>query len=203
MKQILSFVLCMITAAILFSCHEPAVQTSQAAQPVGKDSLIRRGHYLVSVMGCGDCHTPKKFGPHGPEEDTSRLLSGHPSYVPVAFIDTAVMKDWVLFNFLQTAVAGPWGVSFSANLTSDSTGIGNWTEEQFATALRKGKSKGLINNRDLLPPMPWFNYRNLNDEDFKAIFTYLKSTRPVKNVVPAAIPPTQFNKKTIAAVQSK
>jgi len=204
MKQILSFALSVIAAGIvLFSCTQSPVQTGQANQPISKDSLIKRGHYLVSVIGCGDCHSPKIMGPHGPEEDTSRLLSGHPSYVPVAFVDTSSMKNWVLFNGMLTAAAGPWGVSFSANLTSDSTGIGNWTEEQFATALRKGKSKGLMSNRDLLPPMPWFNYRNLNEEDFKAIFAYLKSTKPVKNVVPAAIPPTQFNKKIIAAIQSK
>lgn len=187
----------------MFSCNESSVQSSQLNDPVSKDSLVKRGHYLVSVMGCGDCHTPKKFGPHGPEEDTSRLLSGHPSNVPVAFIDTASMKDWVLFNGMQTAATGPWGVSFSANLTSDSTGIGSWTEEQFATALRKGKSKVLVNSRDLLPPMPWTNYRNLNEQDFKAIFAYMQSTKPVKNVVPAAIPPTQFNKKQIAVAPSK
>jgi len=204
MKQILPFALCMLVAGIIFySCGQPPVQTSQSAVPISKDSLIKRGHYLVSVMGCGDCHSPKIFGPHGPEEDTSRLLSGHPSSIPIAFVDTAAAKNWLLFNGMLTAAVGPWGVSFSANLTSDSTGIGNWTEEQFATALRKGKSKGLMSNRDLLPPMPWFNYRNLNEEDFKAIFAYLKSTKPVKNVVPTAIPPTQFNKKVIATVQSK
>lgn len=87
------------------------------------------------------------------------------------------------------------GVSFSANLTSDSTGIGGWTEEQFAKALRQGKSKGLDGNRQLLPPMPWPNYITLTDADMKAIFAYLKSTKPVKNVVPAPIPPDQLNKQ--------
>jgi cytochrome c553 len=204
MKQILSLVLCAIAAGIvLFSCTQSTVQTSQAGQPLSKDSLVKRGHYLVSVIGCGDCHSPKKMGLHGPEEDTSRLLSGHPSYVPLAFVDTAAAKNWLMFNGMLTAAVGPWGISFSANLTSDSTGIGSWTEEQFATALRKGKAKGLVNNRDLLPPMPWTNFSNLNDDDLKAIFAYLKTTRPVKNVVPAPIPPTQFNKKPIAAVISK
>ena len=203
MKQILPFALCVVIACIVFSCSEPAVQTSQAAQPPSKDSLVKRGHYLVSVIGCGDCHSPKKMGPHGPEEDTSRLLSGHPSFVPVSFVDTAAAKEWLLFNGMLTAMVGPWGVSFSANITSDSTGIGNWTEEQFETAIRKGKSKGLVNNRDLLPPMPWTNFSHLSDEDLKAIFAYLKSTKPVKNVVPQPIPPTQLNKRPIAAVQSR
>ena len=44
----------------------------------------------------------------------------------------------------------------------------------------------------LLPPMPWFNFTNLEENDLKAIFAYLKSTKPVSNVVPAPIPPDQL-----------
>jgi len=76
-------------------------------------------------------------------------------------------------------------VSYGANITSDPTGIGNWTEEQFLNAIKKGKYKGLDNSRPLLPPMPWFVYKNLTDEDLKAIFAYLKTTKPVKNVPPS------------------
>ena len=75
-------------------------------------------------------------------------------------------------------------MSFSANLTSDPTGIGNWTEEQFFRAIREGKSKGLAESRPLMPPMPWQQYRNLKDEDLRAIFAFLKSTKPVENRVP-------------------
>ena len=42
--------------------------------------------------------------------------------------------------------------------------------------------------RPLLPPMPWQNLVNLSDDDAKAIFTYLKSIKPVKNVVPQPQP---------------
>lgn len=196
MKKILFLAAGAATAAIVFiACNQSTVQTNQPDQPVSKDSLIKRGHYLVSVIGCGDCHTPKKFGPMGPEEDTSLLLSGHPASMPVAFIDTSTLKNWLLFNGMLTATVGPWGVSFSANITSDSTGIGNWTEKQFFTALREGKSKGLANNRNLLPPMPWQDFRNLKDEDISAIFAYLKSTKPIKNNVPAFITPSELNKK--------
>jgi len=41
--------------------------------------------------------------------------------------------------------------------------------------------------RQLLPPMPWPVYRNMTDEDLKAIFAYLKTTKPVRNIVPAPI----------------
>lgn len=84
-----------------------------------------------------------------------------------------------------TSAVGPWGMSFAANITPDETGIGNWTEQNFLTALRHGKSKGLENNRDLLPPMPWFVYKNFTDDDLKSIFAYLKSLPAVHNVVPA------------------
>jgi hypothetical protein len=95
------------------------------------------------------------------------------------------MKGWSLFAPDLTSAVGPWGASFAGNITSDATGIGNWTEENFIRALRKGKYKGLENSRDLLPPMPWFVYKNMTDEDLKSIFAYLKTTKPVENVVPA------------------
>ena len=75
--------------------------------------------------------------------------------------------------------------SFAVNLTSYATGIGKWKEENFLRAIRDGKFKGLENGRSLLPPMPWFVYKNMTDEDLKAIFAYLKSTKPVVNAVPA------------------
>ena len=60
----------------------------------------------------------------------------------------------------NTAWAGPWGVSFTANLTPDKeTGLGDWTEEQFIATMRTGKHQG--KGRPVLPPMPYFNARQL------------------------------------------
>ena len=42
--------------------------------------------------------------------------------------------------------------------------------------------------RDILPPMPWNEYAKLTDADLKAIFTYIKSVKPIKNQVPASVP---------------
>lgn len=197
MKKLIAFSFAALVAAVAFvSCNEsPVATTTPSNQPVSNDSLVKRGAYLVTFGGCNHCHTPKKFGPTGPELDQDLLLSGHPASIPLGPIDTAVLKNWVLFGGMTTVFVGPWGVSYAANLTSDSTGIGNWTEEQFFTALRHGKSKGLETNRMLLPPMPWDDMGKLTDEDLRAIFLYLKSTKPVKNAVPAAIPPTMLNKK--------
>ncbi|MBK7638324.1 MAG: hypothetical protein IPJ13_31660 [Saprospiraceae bacterium] len=82
------------------------------------------------------------------------------------------------------------GVSFAGNLTPDETGIGSWSLEQFKIAITKGKMKGLEDGRPLLPPMPWQNYAYMMDEDVAAIYAYLRSVPPVKNVVPANIPPS-------------
>lgn len=196
MKKLIGVAIAIAIAIVsIISCNQPPAQIVAAEQRISNDSLVKRGLYLVTFGGCNHCHTPKKFGPMGPEEDTAMLLAGHPSSMPLGPVDTAVLKNWVLFNGITTAYVGPWGASFAANLTSDSTGIGNWTEEQFEKALRHGKSKGLDNNRMLLPPMPWAGFSKLNDDDVKAIFVYLKSTKPVKNVVPAPIPPNMLNKK--------
>lgn len=161
----------------------------------GYESPEKWGEHLVMVGGCGDCHSPKKMGAHGPEEDSTLLLSGHPAKMPPPDVDRAAMesKGMVVTQTL-TAWVGPWGISYSANITSDTTGIGMWSEEQFIYALRNGKFKGLPNSRPLLPPMPWHAIRNHTDDELKAIFAYLKSTKPIENVVPPAAPPLNAGK---------
>lgn len=175
-------------SALFVSC-DPAKSEEITKLDYTKEQLIARGKYLVNTSACHDCHTPKVMTPNGPELDTSRLLSGHPSSAPMPKVNKDALKDWVLFGQDLTSAAGPWGVSFAANLTSDETGIGNWTEEQFFTAIRKGKYKGLEGSRNLLPPMPWQMFRAMTDADLKAIYEYLQTTEPVPNIVPGPIAP--------------
>lgn len=161
---------------------------TSTASNKGLDSaaLVKRGEYLVNAIGCDDCHSPKRMGEHGPEIIPELRLSGFPANGTVPPIDTNVVKNgWALFAPDLTSAVGQWGQSFAANITSDATGIGNWPEENFIRAIRKGKFKGLEGSRDLLPPMPWFVYKNMNDEDLRSIYYYLKTTKPVENVVPA------------------
>lgn len=171
---------------LLVSC-EPQKTESPVALDSSKAQMIARGKYLVNTSACNDCHSPKIMTPHGPEPDASRLLSGHPSNAAIPKVNSDALKDWVLFNQDLTSAVGPWGVSFAANITSDETGIGNWSEKQFLTAIRMGKYKGLEGSRNLLPPMPWQVYNGMTDADLKAIYAYLKTTKPVVNVVPAPI----------------
>ena len=185
MKTVLVF----LAATGLLAACSAHKKPDMAELPLTDTSLISRGHYLVAISGCNDCHSPKMMTEQGPVPDPSLLLSGHPEKMPLAPFDSSTAKNWVLFNMNQTAIRGPWGVSFTANLTPDPSGLGNWTEEQFSNALRKGYFKGVVGSRRLLPPMPWQTYAQRSDEDLHAIFAYLKSLKPVKNYVPAAIPP--------------
>lgn len=197
MKKVLTIlsafaVIIMITVIACNSNGAKQRNEGMSSSAISHDSAVKRGAYLVNIMGCDDCHSPKVFGPNGPEVDMERRLSGHPRSFTNPKPDTAALRSWVLFNHMTTSMVGPWGVSFAANLTSDDTGIGTWSEEQFLTAIRKGKFKGLENSRGLLPPMPWQQYAKASDEDLKAIFAFLKSTKPVENIVPPAISPDRL-----------
>jgi len=90
----------------------------------------------------------------------------------------------------NTAFAGPWGVSFTANLTPDpETGLGKWTEDMFIATMRTARHQG--KGRPILPPMPVKMIGKANDEDLKSIFAYLQSLAPVKNRVPNPIDPPE------------
>jgi hypothetical protein len=162
---------------------EPSTSAGQAAS-----SLIERGHYLVTAMGCHDCHTPWKMGANGPEPDMSRMLSGHPQDAKIQSGPVPPAPWMATVSNTFTAWAGPWGVSFTANLTPDEeTGIGRWTEQEFVATVRSGRHLG--RGRPLLPPMPYPNVAALTDDDIHALFQYLGSIPAIRNQVPQPIPP--------------
>jgi cytochrome c553 len=172
-----------------------AAQTSGAGAQATAAKLTgaaARGKYLVTAMGCNDCHTPWVMAANGPEPDMTRMLSGHPASMALP-PPPAASGPWIAsFAATQTAWAGPWGISYTRNLTPDKeTGLGSWTEQQFIDTIRNGREQG--RGRQLLPPMPWPMYRNLNDADLKAIFAYLQAIPAMANKVPDPViapPPT-------------
>jgi len=192
MKRINLLSLFLITISIL-SCSHPADKDNVSIKTVAIQSpedIVKQGEHLVQIMGCNDCHSPKKMGANGPEIIPELMLSGYPSDRPIASFDSKLLKTgFSVFYPDLTAAAGPWGISFAGNLTPDETGIGSWTEEQFGKAIREGKFKGIDGTRPLLPPMPWMNYTKLTDQEVKSIFAYLKSVKPVRNIVPMAVSP--------------
>ncbi len=181
------FSACMIAA---FSIILLPLTGAFAASAETDKMLIEKGQYLVNLGGCNDCHSPKKMTPQGPVADETRLLSGNPANEPVPSVPADLIgpgKWGALTNNHLTGWAGPWGISYAANRSPDpETGTGAWTGELFMRMMRTGKFMGA--GRDILPPMPWPSYAKLTDADLKAIFAYLKSLKPVKNQVPAAVP---------------
>jgi len=167
---------------------DKAVPPSAITKNVSKE--LRRGEQLATFGGCHDCHTPKVMTLQGPQLDTSRLLSGYPSQTSLPAVPNAVIgpTQWgALASSDLTAWAGPWGISFAANLTPDVTGLGPWTAQEFIQTMRTGRHRGA--GRAILPPMPWFDVGALTDKDLKALFAYLKSLKPISNQVPQPVPP--------------
>lgn len=156
--------------------------------PAGLTAQQARGKYLVDIMGCHDCHTPMKMGPNGPQWDMDRALSGHPEHMTMPPAP-AVPGPWMMVAAAtMTAWNGPWGTSFTMNLTPDKeTGLGDWTVEQFIATMKTGKDRG--KGRPILPPMPVQNLAQLSDEDIRGLFAYLQTLKPIKNRVPQPIDP--------------
>ncbi|HVN00771.1 MAG TPA: c-type cytochrome [Caulobacteraceae bacterium] len=128
-----------------------AKQGGEAASPV------ERGKYLVSILGCSDCHTPGGFTP---KPDTTRYLGGSDSD----------------FDLPGLGRFGP------PNLTPDkATGLGSWTTQQIITAFTAGARP---DGRVLSPAMPWTDFSNLTKDDAAAIAAYLQSLPPVSHKVP-------------------
>jgi hypothetical protein len=158
------------------------------AQGDPASTQVKRGEYLVTIGLCHDCHTPLTAGAD-PAPDMTRALSGHPQDRLVK--GQAVLSEPWMGAFTLTAWSGPWGVSFSANLTPDpETGVlRDFTEQQFIQTMRTGRHQG--QGRPILPPMPWPFIGKMTDDDLKAVFAYLRQIPPVKNKVPDPIPPAK------------
>jgi len=174
----------------IISCNKAgdSAKTATAKDSTSKpaQSPAERGKYIVNaIAGCGDCHTPWKMGPMGPEQDMSKMLSGSPE----GMVMKAPKLDMPWMGAISatfTSFATPLGIAYSMNLTPDSaTGLGKWDETTFMLALRNGKHIGT--GRPLLPPMPWPVFKNMTDDDLKAIYAYLRTIPAVHNQVPEAV----------------
>jgi mono/diheme cytochrome c family protein len=139
-----------------------AVATTPPLRSAHAGSQIERGHYLAIVAGCNDCHTPGFFLG---KPDSARYLGGS----DVGFEIPGL------------------GVFAGRNITPDKeTGIGNWTDEDIATALTMGKRP---DGRQLAPIMPYPSFANMTKEDVAAIIAFLRSIPAVKNEVAGPFKP--------------
>ncbi len=195
MKRILIYTWSIFLVLLMIQCVEkkapPSNQGEITQAPLSKSDLISRGAYLVTIIGCDHCHSPKVMTLAGPVADRDRWLMGYPAGDPLPPINPREIEPgkWILLNGDLTAAVGPWGVTFAGNLTPHQTGLGNWTYENFKRAMTEGRYKGLEVSRLLLPTMPWESYALLKEEDLQALFEYLNTIQPIDNLVPNHIPP--------------
>lgn len=176
-----------VQLSLLLLAASYTAAADDGTRPANAD-VVERGQYLVTTSGCNDCHTPWKMGAYGPEPDMDRMLSGHPESV-VLPPPPEPAGPWVMTaSNTNTAWSGPWGISYTANLTPDpDTGLGKWTVRTFTDAIRSGRHEG--RGRPILPPMPIQMYKHFTDADLEAIFTYLQSIPAIRNRVPAPVMP--------------
>jgi mono/diheme cytochrome c family protein len=129
------------------------------AGPALAETPLERGAYLVKTIGaCGNCHTPKGAGG-----------------VPIADKEMAGG-----FKFDENPFT-----AYGSNITPDpETGIGKWTDQQIIDAIRVGKRPdGSI----IGPPMPMRQYREIAEDDVKAMVAYLRALKPIANEVPKSV----------------
>jgi mono/diheme cytochrome c family protein/cytochrome c2 len=116
---------------------------------------VNYGHYLVTAASCGFCHSQSEKGN------------------PIAGMELA---GGVKFQMGDKTVT-------SANITPDKgTGIGNWTEETFLQRFKSFRDTSKGHKPSLaMSPMPWYDYSGMTETDIKAIYTYLRTVKPVRN----------------------
>ena len=202
-----TFLICaviVLTALAFYACSENTSGESTAATTAppekpkygGYETQVQWGEHIVTIAGCNDCHTPKKMTPMGPVNDTSLMLSGHPENAPAPDVDRKMVESKGLVVSQDfTSWVGPWGITYTANLTPDPSGTGNWTEDQFVYALKNLISKGLPSSRHLLPPMSMMPVTEMTEDEIRAIYAYLRTIKPIKNNSVQPTPPVLPPKK--------
>jgi mono/diheme cytochrome c family protein len=134
---------------------QPSVD-SNVRPPVS--DVVKYGGYITAMANCSECHSPQT--PAGP--DRSRMYAG--GYV---------------FDLGTNKVVSP-------NITPDSTtGMGSWTEERFMNkfTIYRDSAQFMRDHGNQNTIMPVSMYAGMKDEDLKAIYAYLRTVKPIRNMV--------------------
>lgn len=140
----------------------PGRYAPQYAEQVG------RGEYLVELLGCGACHTD------------GALLGAPEPGLALAGSRTGIAWSNPLGD------RNP-GVVYPPNITSDvETGIGGWSDQDIANAIRFGAGR---HGSGGMRVMPWPGYARMTDDDVSAMVAYLRSIEPIRHRVPDNVQP--------------
>ena len=125
---------------------------------------LERGRYIVEGPAhCFQCHSEVDWERPGAQPKHGKKGAG------TIFVEAGM--QWLV----------------APNITPDrETGAGNWTDEQFARAIREGVGH---DGRRLFPMMPYMNFRQMSDEDLASVVVYIRSIDPVRNLVPKTMLP--------------
>lgn len=157
----------LLLCVLLGACAE---DSGRPSQPLSREE-VEHGRYLASIGNCVACHTASEVAP---------LAGG------VAFAVAGGLFD------------EPIGVVYSSNISSDrQTGIGDWTLEEFITAMREGRSR---DGSHLYPVFPYPHFQMMDDRDLRSLYAYLKTTEPVRNEPREAELPFPFSWRPLLAV---
>lgn len=130
-----------------------------------RSDKVAYGKYLVTIAGCADCHTQSVKG----EPVQGMHLAG------------------------GTVIKLPFGILRSANITPDKeTGIGSWTKEDFIKRFKAYDNDTVfakVNRNEFNTIMPWQFFAGMTEEDLGSIYEYLRSLKPVRNIVNRFTPP--------------
>lgn len=168
-KVILLFIVLCVASLLLFVKFAlPSVGELEYLSIKSTASRLERGKYLANnVCVCIDCHSTRNWN------EFSGLL-----------VEGTLGKGGELFD----QKFGFPGSFYSKNITP--AGIGNWTDAEILRAISSGVSK---NGQALFPVMPHPNFGKMDKEDLVSIIIYLKSLKPIQNVVPESKPDFPMN----------
>ena len=122
------------------------------------EARLARGKYLAEgPASCFHCHTEHDYS--NPEYPILQDKKGAGWAMPIPELNHISAR----------------------NITQDrETGLGNWTDDEIARAIREGVSR---DGTALFPIMPYLMFRSMDDEDVKSIVVYLRTIKPVRNQV--------------------
>jgi mono/diheme cytochrome c family protein len=130
---------------------------------------LARGEYLFNaVLGCPVCHSERDFS-----------VFGAPAVQPFGGGRVCAEPGKPLPGIAEAG--GLPGTICFRNITPHATGIGAWSDGEVLRAMREGVDR---DGNALFPIMPAFIYRNLSDEDARAVLTYVRTLEPVDNPLP-------------------
>ncbi|HEY0139360.1 MAG TPA: cytochrome c [Thermoanaerobaculia bacterium] len=156
----LALVAVLAAGVVYLSVKKPAQRAASSERIEPTPERLARGKYLVH-------HASDCLGCHSDHDNTF-------SFPVKAGTEGAGGFAW-------DASADFPGFLAASNITSDrETGLGSWTDGEILRAIREGVDR---EGKALFPIMPYKHFRNMSDDDAKAVVAYLRTLPPVRRAV--------------------